>query len=559
MATEEHLNSDRRQLLAALGCLGVGTVAFQRSLVAQSGPKGEVTAEMVAQAEWISGIKLTEAQRQALATRMGRTIRQFEDLRKIPLGNAVPPSLTFLPSNQVTASSPRGLVAPISADPPKKPEKGEDLAFLPVHQLAGLIRTKQVSSVELTKLYLERLHRYDAALKCVVTFTDDLALKQAAEADREIAAGKYRGPLHGIPWGAKDLIAYPGYKTTWGAKPFKDQVIDRKATVARKLEEAGAVMIAKLTLGALALGDQWFGGMTRNPWNVKQGSSGSSAGSASTAAAGLVGFAIGSETYGSIVSPCTRCGATGLRPTFGRISRDGCMTLSWTMDKLGPITRSVEDCALVLGAIHGADAGDTASVDRPFIWPGQKELKSLRVGYFEKPGNPKEVEVLKKLGVQLIPIALPNKYPVNRLQTILNAESAAAFDDITRQSITDGLDDWMPSFRHGQFIPAVEYIRANRVRTLLMREMESLFEKVDLYLGGDDLLLTNLTGHPTVVMPNGFLKSKNGIETPTAITFTGRLFGESDLLTVARAFQEATGFHLRRPPMDKATPENAGL
>src|SRR5439155_18220588 len=275
----------------------------------------------------------------------------------------------------------RGSVEPTTAEAPKKPDSSDDLAFLPMTALAGLVRTKQVSSVELTKLYLERLHKYNSALNCVVTFTDELALKQAEAADREIAAGRYRGPLHGIPWGAKDLIAYPGYKTTWGAAPFKSQTIDVKATVAQKLDEAGAVLVAKTTLGALAQGDQWFGGQTKSPWNLAVGSSGSSAGSACTAAAGLVGFAIGTETMGSIISPCTRCGATGLRPTFGRISRHGCMTLSWSMDKLGPITRSVEDCALVLGAVHGFDGLDVSAVDRPFAWPPRRDLRSLKVGY----------------------------------------------------------------------------------------------------------------------------------------------------------------------------------
>ena len=314
----------------------------------------------------------------------------------------MPPAFRFDPTpGEPPYTGPRGTV-----EPPKmelaKPGTDDDLAFLPLAKLAHLVRTKQVSSVELTKLYLDRLKKYDPALLCVVSLTEELALKQAKQADEEIAAGKYRGPLHGIPWGAKDLIAYPGYKTTWGAGPYKDQTLDTKATVAKRLEEAGAVLVAKLTLGALAMGDQWFGGMTRNPWNVKEGSSGSSAGSAAAVAAGLVGFAIGSETLGSIVSPCTRCGVTGLRPTFGRVSRHGCMTLSWTMDKLGPIARSVEDCALVFGAIHGADGLDPTAVDRPFDWPAKKGPKGLKVGYFETKKSPderKELKMLKDLGV----------------------------------------------------------------------------------------------------------------------------------------------------------------
>ena len=407
--------------------------------------------------------------------------------------------------------------------------------------------------MELTKLYLERLKKYDPALHCVVTLTEDLALKQAEQADREIAAGRYRGPLHGIPWGAKDLISYPGYKTTWGATPFKDRVIDTKATVAKKLEEAGAVLVAKLTLGALAMGDQWFGGMTRNPWDIKRGSSGSSAGSASATSAGLVGFGIGSETLGSIVSPCRECGTTGLRPTFGRVSRHGCMTLSWSMDKLGPIARSVEDCALIFGAIHGSDGLDAAAIDRPFTWPLRRDLRSLKVGYFESRTPVKEREELKvlgELGVKLVPIALPTKYPVQAISLILGTEASAAFDDLTRQGITEGLNRWPRTFRLGEFVPAVEYIRANRVRSLLMQEMEEVMSKVDLYVGGNDLTLTNLTGHPTVVMPSKMF-TQGGSERPGSITFTGRLYGEAELLAVAHAFQQATGYHLKHPAMDK--------
>jgi Asp-tRNA(Asn)/Glu-tRNA(Gln) amidotransferase A subunit family amidase len=552
------MTTDRRQLMATLAAIGIGSTVFQRALVAQAPKEGAITEEMIKQAEWISGIKLADADRKVLVGRINGSQRGFERLRKVPTPNDVPPAFAFVPSTAPADNGPRGPVEPIASVVPKKPESADDLAFLPVTALSQLVRTRAVSSTELTKLCLERLKKYDPALKCVVTLTDELALKQADKADREIAAGRYRGPLHGIPWGAKDLIAYPGYKTTWGAGPYKDQTLDTKATVARKLEEAGAVLVAKLTLGALAQGDQWFGGQTRNPWNVKQGSSGSSAGSASAAVAGLVGFAIGSETYGSIVSPCTRCGASGLRPTFGRVSRHGCMTLSWTMDKLGPICRSIEDCALVLGAIHGADGLDAAAVDRPFRWPCPRELRTLRVGYVEGKKEAKErneLQVLKDLGVKLVPIKMPDKYPVE-ISTILNAESAAAFDDLTRQGVSEGIGSWAVTFRLGQFIPAVEYIRANRVRTLLMREMETVFEQVDLYVGGGDLAITNLTGHPTAVMPNGFTKMKDA-DVPTAITFTGRLFGETELLAVAHAYQQAVGHHLKRPPMDKVTVENA--
>jgi Asp-tRNA(Asn)/Glu-tRNA(Gln) amidotransferase A subunit family amidase len=478
------------------------------------------------------------------------------------LPNHVPPAISFDPAPWLPpAEEPvRRAVEPIEQAAPKRPDSSDDLAFLPLTALAALLRSRQLSSVDLTRLYLDRLKKYNPVLHCVVTLTDELALKQAEQADREIAAGRYRGPLHGVPWGAKDLIAYPGFKTTWGAKPYQDQSLDTKATVARRLEDAGAVLVAKTTLGALAMGDQWFGGMTRNPWNPKQGSSGSSAGSASATAAGLVGFAIGSETLGSIVSPCTRCGATGLRPTFGRVSRSGCMALSWSMDKLGPIARSVEDCALVFGAIHGFDGLDPSAVDRPFAWPPRRDLRSLTVGYFEAGKDREEVRVLRDLGVKLVPIKLPGTYPVAAMRLILGTEAATAFDDITRQGVTEGLNSWPATFRQGQFVPAVEYLRANRIRSLVMREMDDVMKAVDLYVNPSpnyDLLLTNLTGHPTVVLPNGFRKAGDA-ETPTSITFTGRLYGETELLAVAHAYQQATGHHLRHPPMDKLTPENAG-
>jgi Asp-tRNA(Asn)/Glu-tRNA(Gln) amidotransferase A subunit family amidase len=329
--------------------------------------------------------------------------------------------------------------------------------------------------------------------------------------------------------------------------------------VARRLEEAGAVLVAKLTLGALAMGDLWFGGRTRNPWDQKRGSSGSSAGPGAATAAGLVGFSIGSETLGSIVSPSRTCGITGLRPTFGRVSRHGCMTLSWSMDKLGPMCRSVEDCALVFAAIHGFDGLDPSAVDRPFSWPPQRDLRTLQVGYIEKDGSASEREelrILRDLGVRLVPISLPAEYPFDAVRLILDTEAATVFDELTRKGITEGLNTWPSTFRLGQFVPAVEYLRANRIRTLLARAMEEVMVKVDLYVGGNDLVLTNLTGHPTVVLPNGFRKTSD-VELPTALTFTGRLYGETDLLAVAHAYQQATGHHLKRPPMDKLKPEKA--
>jgi len=552
----------RRDLFAAAVAAGVGTATFHRAVAAEAAAAAAVTPEMVKNAEWVAGITLTDDQRAQVAAALTRAFADIAALHKVAVGNHIPPAIHFNPDPKPPGPREAGLrggVKPIpSKEPVAKPAADDDLAFLPLTRLAELVRTKKVSSTELTKLYLARLKKYDPALLCVVSLTEELALKQAAKADKEIAAGKYRGPLHGIPWAAKDLISYPGYKTTWGAERFKDQTLDAKAAVAERLDEAGAVLAAKVTLGALALGDAWFGGITRNPWNVKQGSSGSSAGSAAAVAAGLAGFAIGSETWGSIVSPCTRCGVTGLRPTFGRVSRHGCMALSWSMDKLGPIARSVEDCALVFGAIHGADGNDAAAVTRPFDWPCDTDLKRLTVGFVEGAKGPEEdaLKVLKELGVKLVPIKLPDALPVQALQLILTVEASAAFDDATRDG-AEGVGMWPGMFRRGRFIPAVDYLRAQRVRTLLMREMAKVMETVDLYVGGNDSLLTNLTGHPTVVLPNGLRKAEKGPAVPTAITFTGRLWGETELLAVAGAYQDATGHHLKRPDMSKVTKEIA--
>jgi Asp-tRNA(Asn)/Glu-tRNA(Gln) amidotransferase A subunit family amidase len=551
---------DRRALLRAAAALGVGSVTFQRALAAQApDAPAPITPEMVRAAEWVAGITLTEAERKRLAGSLTAAQKGLAALRAVKLPNAVPPAFQFNPAPGLApATQPRGSVA-VTTPVPAKPAGDDGLAFLPLAALAGLVRTKQVSSVELTKLYLARLHKYDPLLKCVVTFLDEYALEQAKAADADIAAGNYRGPLHGIPWGAKDLIAYDGFPTTWGAEPYKGQTLADTATVAKRLDDAGAVLAAKLTLGALALGDKWFGGMTRNPWNPVQGSSGSSAGSASAVVAGLCGFTVGSETLGSIVSPSTRCGATGLRPTFGRVSRAGCMTLSWTMDKLGPICRTVEDCALVFGSIHGADPADPTSVDRPFTWPSPKRPADIRVGYVLTDKKPvaerSDLTVLKDLGFTLVdltePVAAFRKAQpdVGRLLTILDAESAAAFDDLTRAGVRDGIGPWPATFQKGQFVTAVEYIRANRLRTLVMRDFEKVVDKADVLTPfAGDLVLTNLTGHPQVCLPNGFTKAK-GVEVPTAITFVGRLFGEGDLLSVAHAYQLATGHHLKHPPL----------
>lgn len=544
----------RRELLGAIAALGIGNGTFHRAVAATvtAQPKAEaITPEMVKNAEWVAGISLTDDDRKSLAARLTLNFQNIEALRKTEIGYDVPPAVYFSPiPGESAAKEQRGSVQPTKLkEPVARPENETELAFLPLTQLAELVRARKISATELAKLSLSRLKKYDPVLLCVVSLTEELALKQAAEADKEIAAGKYRGPLHGIPWVAKDLIAYPGYKTTWGAGHFKEQVIDTKATVAARLEAAGAVMVAKSTLGALAMGDRWFGGMTRNPWSVKDGSSGSSAGTASSVAAGLVTFGIGSETLGSIVSPSSVCGVTGLRPTFGRVSRHGCMALCWSLDKIGPMARNVEDCALVFGAIHGSDGKDGSVIDRPFQWPGNKLLKEFRVGYLDgKAGNLPEADmkILKELGVQLVPITLPRAPTRTIVDVILDAESATAFDDITRAGVTENIGAWPATFRRGRFITAVDYLRAQRARTLLMREMAKIFDKIDAYacVANADLVITNLTGHPTLCLPNGF--RKNG--TPTAMTFTGKLFGETDLLTLAKAYQDATDHNKKRPP-----------
>jgi Asp-tRNA(Asn)/Glu-tRNA(Gln) amidotransferase A subunit family amidase len=545
----------RRTLLKGLAGLGIGTATFRRALAAQAAQAGSVTPEMIKQAEWIAGLDLTDEERTNAARTITRSLRSFAELRKVDIGYDVPPALTFLPvPPRPAAAVKRNVAQPTATNTSVRRGSSEELAFLPLTELASLIKSRQISSIELTKLYLDRLKRFDPLLKCVVTFTEDLALRQAAKADQEIAAGAYRGPLHGIPWGAKDLIAYPGYPTTWGATPFKNRVIDVKATVAARLEEAGAVLVAKLSLGALAMGDQWFGGRTRSPWDPRTGSSGSSAGSASAVAAGLVGFAIGSETLGSIVSPCRACGASGLRPTFGRVSRHGCMTLAWSMDKLGPIARSIEDCALVFDAIHGADGLDYAAVDQPFEWPPKLAFDRIKVGYIEERDRPaenrEELKVLRKMGFELVPITLPEELPIGAITLMLGTEAAAVFDEITRKHVTEGLNTWPNTFRNGQFVPAVEYLRAARVRTKLMRAMAERMTAVDLYVGsGEDLSITNLTGHPTVVFPMGF-HDRAGRSMPGSVTLTGRLYDEATLIAVACAFQQATGDHRKRPPLE---------
>jgi Asp-tRNA(Asn)/Glu-tRNA(Gln) amidotransferase A subunit family amidase len=546
----------------ALIFLFVLVIGFAAGIVFKSFTSDDITVEKIAKGEKLFALDFTSNDRELMLQDLKDQKKSYENIRKVEIPNTVPPAIQFNPI-------PRGF----KFETVKKPivlsryESARfsgnlnDLAFMSVGELGALIRARKITSTELTKMYLARLKKYDPQLRCVITLTEDLALKQAKRADDEIAAGKYRGPLHGIPYGAKDLLAVKGYKTTWGSVPFKDQVIDENATVIKKLEEAGAVLVAKTSVGELAWGDVWFGATTKNPWNLKEGSSGSSAGSASSTSAGLVAFAIGTETWGSIVSPSTRCGTTGLRPTFGRVSRAGVMALSWTMDKIGPICRSVEDCAIVFNSIIGADGIDQV-YDLPFNYNPTIDPKNIRIGYLKKEFDEKSptkkfdmqtLEKLKSLGFNLVPIALPD-LPVDDLAFILSAEAGAAFDEITRNRKVDLMvrqtrDAWPNVFRASRFIPAVEYIQANRMRYQLIQDMEKILDGVDVYIspsfGGSNLLLTNLTGHPSVVLPNGFDEKGS----PVSITFMGKLFGEAKLLAVAKVYQDSTGFHLQHPSL----------
>ena len=494
-----------------------------------------ITTSHIAAAESILGIPFTPDHREQMLDKLNERLAQLDSIRSFPRDNSVAPALRFdADSAPPPAPVPRSYA--MSAQPPaSRPADLEDAAFFPITKLAELLRARQVTSLELTEMYLRRLRRYDPVLQCVAAYTEDLAIAQAKRADDEIARGLYRGPLHGVPWGAKDLLATRGYPTGWGAMPFKDQVLDVDATIVQRLEQAGAVLIAKLTLGALASGDVWHGGVTKNPWDTSEGSSGSSAGAGAATAAGLVGFSIGSETMGSIVSPSTRCGVTGLRPTFGRVSRHGAMALCWSMDKLGPMCRSVEDCALVLSAIYGQDGMDATLSPRAFAWDPALDPRSLRIGYvasaFEaadegetgehhrpqgeelqranQVNSAAVLDVMRAEGYELIPIELPAT-DMQGLWLILYAEAAAAFDAITRDGQVDTLvrqDDeaWPNQFRAARFIPAVEYINANRFRTQLMRDMAQLMDSVDVFIvpsfGANALQITNFRGIPASSCP----------------------------------------------------------
>jgi Asp-tRNA(Asn)/Glu-tRNA(Gln) amidotransferase A subunit family amidase len=582
------------KLLPALGAAGLAASNLPLSTLAQTPtpspvpspspsptPAPRITKDMLHVAEKLMGIEFNDAQEAMALGGVNRNLDAYETVRKIDVPLDTEPAIAFHPTRarkELYTAKSKFRFSKVELPAFKSVD---ELAFATVPQLAELIRTRKITSTELTKMYLARLKRFGPKLLCLVTLTEELALKQAAAADAEIKRGKYRGPLHGIPWGAKDLFATKGIKTTWGAEPYRDQVIDYDSTVVERLDAAGAVLVAKLSMGALAQGPRWFGGVTRNPWvpdDAQQGSSGSSAGPASATAAGLVGFSIGTETLGSIISPSSVCGCAGLRPTYGRVSRYGAMGLSWTMDKIGPICRGVEDCAAALSAIYGPDGKDITVGDAPFNWNPNANISGLRIGYlkaeFEGVGGPPNsseqqrqqqeqrraaykaaIEALEQAGAKLTPIELP-RFSTGSLRFILSAEAAAAFDDITRDGRVNQLSgqspgDWPNAFRTSRFIPAVEYIRAQRARTLLMHEMEKLMSQWDVFVspapGSASLLVTNLTGHPAICVPCGFVNDR-----PIAIMFTGGVYDEVAPLRVALAFERATKWHTMHPKMDFA-------
>ena len=571
---------DRRRFLASAGALAAGTAlpgsaaALPAPLNAHhlgpgAPPAGDLrhnltTADLATAAE-VQGLDFTEADRELMLDDVVERLDQLAAVRDAEPPNDVPPALVLDLSlgGRAMPGPGRGATVPMPALR-TRPASDRDLAFLSIPELGALLRAGAVTSVELTELFLARLRTFDPTLLAVVTLTEDRALETARQRDAELAAGVDRGPLHGIPYGAKDLLAARGAPTTWGAEPYREQTIDADAVVIERLEEAGAVLVAKLTLGALAWGDVWFGGMTRNPWNPDQGASGSSAGPGSAVAAGLVPFAIGSETLGSIVSPSTRNGVTGLRPTTHRVPTAGAMALSWSMDKLGPMTRSAVDAALVFDAIRGPETGEDAA----FPFDPASPLGDLRVGSIvpAEGGGPgaeadrQTVEVLRGLGVEPVPVELPDDLPIGALRIILEAEAAAAFDGLTRSRGTDRLVRqeryaWPNVFRHARFIPAVEYVNANRIRTQLMRAMGDLMSRIDVLVapsfGNANLLITNLTGHPAVAIPNALfpVEGSDDRREPHSITFVGPLWGEHHALRLAHAVQAATDVHRQRPPV----------
>jgi Asp-tRNA(Asn)/Glu-tRNA(Gln) amidotransferase A subunit family amidase len=568
---EQRLAVNRRRFLECFS--GVGLGLMPGALMAAAQDAMHITLEMLEAAQRIAGLSFTRDQQEKILARLNGQagpLAGFDALRVADLGNTQP-AIVFNPVLP-------GKTLPTERRPLRRKQlevrmaaTDDELAFLPVTHLARLIETRQITPTELTKLYLSRLKRYDPRLLCVVSLTEDLALRQARQADEEIASGRYRGPLHGIPWGLKDLFAVRGTTTTWGMTPYRDRIIDLDSSVYTRLTDAGAILVAKLSTGALAVTARWFGGLTRNPWNTDQDAAGSSAGPGSATAAGLVGFSIGTDTGGSIIGPSTRNGITGLRPTFGRVSRHGAMVLAWTQDTVGPMCRSAEDCALVFDAIYGPDGRDNSIIDVPFNWDAAADVTRLRVGYLraalegpivENPqdadaaalervtraNNEEALGVIRSLGVNVVPFDLPD-VPIPAIDFIRYAETAAFFDDVTRSGVLTQVEEGPEmsarpiEIRSAYFTPAVEFIQANRFRTRVMEQMDKAMGDLDLFIGSRQAL-TNRTGHPVVSMPSGFHRGS-----PTALHFTGKLFGEPEILLLAHAFQAATDHHLRHPPL----------
>ncbi|HMH13861.1 MAG TPA: amidase [Edaphobacter sp.] len=607
--------TSRRRFLGVCSAVGLGQtllpgvlfgMAAQTQNAAATGAEAHVmakiTPEMIDAAAAIAGVSLTAEQKTMMLEGLTKQRNSVAVIRTMKIPNSVAPAFVFdpVPAGMMLETERRPMGMSAAPNVAALASAGSDgLAFASVRELAELVKTHKVTSVALTKMYLERLKKYDPRLHFVITLMEERALTSAAAADKEIAAGKYRGPLHGIPWGAKDLLAVRGYPTTWGAGGFETQSFNYDATVVERLDAAGAVLVAKMSMGALASGPIWFGGMTRSPWNAKQPSGGSSAGSASAVGAGCLGFAIGTETLGSISSPSTRCGATGLRPTFGFVPRTGAMALTWTMDKIGPICRSVEDCALVMNAIYGKDGKDRSVQNAAFNWDAEFDWKKLRVGYLkdefdaptvsanatedEKRGFARRaydarfgtnaLEALRKMGVNLLSMKMPAGYHFGDITPVLEAEAAAAFDELTRSGrdalLTEqGPQEWPNVFRVARFYSAVDYIQAQRARTLAMDAMAKIFADVDVIVtpsNGAQLTATNLTGHPAVIVPNGVRgedaplpdhtgdghpENVGGPGTPVSLTFLGGLYSDARLAAFARAYQETTGFHRMHPKMD---------
>jgi Asp-tRNA(Asn)/Glu-tRNA(Gln) amidotransferase A subunit family amidase len=568
---------DRRTWLQLITILGAAREASaqQRGGRGQGGNQNlpvRVTKEQVVGALKLMGLEFQDSELDMMLRGVNQALSNYESLRKADVPIDTEPAFAFHPGlpDRQPIKGPQRFDTTIPKSPVMKaPSNLEEVAFWRVVDLAPLIKARAVSSTDLTKMYLARMQKYSPKLLCLITSTEELALEQAAAADKEIKAGHYRGPLHGIPFGLKDLFDTKGILTTFGAEPYQSRVAEKDATVVERLRTAGAVLIAKLSMGALAQGGLWFKGMTKTPWNTEQTSSGSSAGSAASTAAGLVGFALGTETLGSIISPSQACGTVGLRPTYGRISRYGAMALSWTMDKVGPLCRGVEDCAIVLNAVYGPDGRDRTVGADPFHWEPRKPLAGLRIGILQKDfdraqGEQKKVweqaiEDLKKAGVKMTPTEFVEDGPTIRF--LLSAEAAAAFDDITRDGQVRNLrgqnaGDWPNTFRTSRLIPAVEYIRAQRARTQLIAKFEKFMADWDVIVMPPNSLLTttNLTGNPQVVMKCGFTEGAKAdgskVQVPRSISFLGKIYDEGSPLRVALAYEQATEWHRKNPTLE---------